>query len=67
MLVNIDDLTSRADYSSFNGAKAAHGVNYHGREYDYCVSHLVIGRPPKGVFSIDAVSTNTIFFCLLAQ
>lgn len=62
MLINTDDLTSWADYSSFNSVKAAHGVNYHGREYDYCVSHLVIWLSPKGVSSIDAVSTNTVLF-----
>lgn len=64
MLINTDHLTSRADYSSFNSAKAAHGVYYHGRGYDYCVSHLVIWLSPEGVSSIDAVSTNAVLFFL---
>ena len=62
MLINTDHLTSRADYCSFNSAKAAHGVNYHGRGCDYCVSHLVIWLSPKGVSGTDAVSTNTVLF-----
>lgn len=63
MLINTDHFTSQADYSSFNSAKAAHGVNYHGRGCDYCVSRLVILLSPMGVSSIDAVATNIILFC----
>lgn len=58
MLINTDHFTSKAEYSSFNSAEAAHGVNYHGREYDYIVSHLVIWFSPKGVSSIESVSTS---------
>lgn len=53
---------NRTDYSSFNGTKAVHGVNYHGREYDYCVSHLVIWLLAKRVSSVDVVPTTLSCF-----